>query len=539
MDLLNRDAGLARAWFILAMIAADHDRFDRAAELLRRAAALDPADARTLAHLGRALIALNQQAEAIDAAEGAAALTPGDPLTLDTIGVVFSRAGLHARAVPFFEAAAKARPDNAAFLYNLAASRQFSGDFAGAEAAYAACLALEPGHYRAWSSRVALSRQTPGANHAAKLEALFAQPSADADRALHIGHALAKTFEDLGQPEAALGWLVRAKAAKRDAAAHDPARDEALFAAAARTAPATARRRSSSDLPVFVVGLPRTGTTLVDRIISSHPQAASAGELTNFALIAKRAAHTPSNLVLDPETLDAAGRLDLASVGEAYVESLAALRGDARRLVDKMPLNVFYAGLIHRALPDARIVCLRRDPMDACLANYRQLFATAFSYYAYGYDLEHVGRYYLGFDRLVAHWRATLPADRFTEVAYEDIVADQEGETRRLLDFCGLDFDPACLAFHENAAPVATASSVQVRQPLYASSIGRWRRYGAGLDPLRRVLEAGGLTLDPLRSMELERHGEGCREDAHHPHPGGSGRPGRSGSCGSHRQGGA
>lgn len=499
LQILQADPAAAGAWFLLGVLAAEHGRFDRAAELLARAADLDPADARAPAQLARALIALNRQADAIAAAERAAALEPADPLTLDILGVVFSRAGLHARAVPFFAAAVAARPGNAAFHYNLAASRQFAGDFEGAEAAYAATLALDPGHWRAWSSRVSLARQTRERNFIAELEALFDPADPDPDRALHVGHALAKTYEDLGEPQTALAWLTRAKAGKRTKVAHDPARDEALFAAAARTAPGPpgpAGGGCPSDLPVFVVGLPRTGTTLVDRILSSHPEAASAGELTNFALIVKRAAATPSNLVLDPETLAAAERIDLAAVGEAYVASLAPLRGQARRLVDKMPLNVFYAGLIHRALPQARIICLRRDPMDACLANYRQLFATAFSYYAYGYDLEHTARYYLGFDRLVAHWRATLPADRFTEVAYEAIVADQEGETRRLLDFCGLGFDPRCLAFHENAAPVATASAVQVRQPLYASSVGRWRRYGESLEPLRRTLVAGGLGID-------------------------------------------
>jgi hypothetical protein len=142
---------------------------------------------------------------------------------------------------------------------------------------------------------------------------------------------------------------------------------------------------------------------------------------------------------------------------------------------------------------NARIICLRRDPMDVCLSNFRQLFATGFSYYNYAYDLEDVARYYVGFDRLVAHWRAVLPPERFTEVGYEDMVADQEGQTRRLLAFCGLEWNPRCLDFHENAAPVATASSVQVRQPLYATSVGRWRRYGAGLTPMRQILEAAGL----------------------------------------------
>jgi tetratricopeptide (TPR) repeat protein len=497
LEVLAADPQAAGAWFLLGVLAADHGNFGRAAELFERAAALHPSDPRLHAHLGRTLIPLNRQAEAVAAAEAAAALEPVDALTLDTIGVVLSHAGLHARALPFFEQATERSPRNPDFLFNLAAARQFLGDFAGAESAYARLLAEQPDHPRAWSSRVTLARQTPERNFRAELERLVSQPSDDPDRGLHLAHALAKTCEDLGEHQEALAWLVRAKSVKRAAVGYDARADAELFEAAARTfGPGDAAHGEPSEAPIFVVGLPRTGTTLVDRILSSHPQVASAGELTNFGLIVKRATGTSSNLVLDPDTLEAASELDLAAVGRAYVDSVAPLRGGSPRFVDKMPLNVLYAGLIHRALPNARIVCLRRDPMDACLANFRQLFATGFAYYDYAYDLEDLGRYYLAFDRLVGHWRAALPADRFTEVAYEDIVADQEGQTRRLLDFCGLAWDPRCLDFHENAAPVATASSVQARQPLYATSIGRWRHYGAGLDPLRRVLEAGGLAID-------------------------------------------
>lgn len=491
---LGADASDAWAWFLLGVIAADHDNPVKAAELFARAADLGPGTARHHAHLARTMIALNRQPEALAAADRAVGLSPSDALTLDTLGVVFTRAGQHDRALPFFERATAIDGENASFLYNLAASRQFAGEFDGAETAYARALDLEPGLYRAWSSRVQLARQTRERNFAAELEALFAQPSPDPDRALHLGHALAKTYEDLGEPAKALDWFLKAKAAKRRAVAYDGAQDADLFAAAAATVPAPiALSPTGSDEPIFIVGLPRSGTTLIDRILSSHPDVTSAGELSNFALLLKRATGTPSNLVMDVETLAAAEQVDLAALGRAYVESTRPLTGQTPRFIDKMPLNVIYAGLIHRALPNARIICLRRDPMDVCLSNFRQLFATGFSYYNYAYDLEDVARYYVGFDRLVAHWRAVLPAERFTEIAYEDMVADQEAQTRRLLAFCGLDWDPRCLDFHENAAPVATASSVQVRQPLYATSVGRWRRYGEGLAPLRQILEAAGL----------------------------------------------
>jgi hypothetical protein len=196
--------------------------------------------------------------------------------------------------------------------------------------------------------------------------------------------------------------------------------------------------------------------------------------------------------VLDVETLTAAVDSDAAAVGAAYVESTRPRTGHTERFIDKMPLNFFYAPLILRALPNAKIICLRRNALDTCLSNFRQLFATTFSYYNYAYDLLDTGRYYASFHRLAATWREALPRN-YLEVHYEDVVEHTEREARRLLEFCELSWDPRCLAFEANAAPVATASSVQVRQPIYRSALERWRQYERELAPLRQLLAAEGV----------------------------------------------
>lgn len=494
ISALQADPQAAEPLFVMALIAATHDNHRKACEVFERAI---QAEARPeyYAQWARSLLALHALRPAVEAAYAGLALQPEDALTLDTLGVVLVRAGAHAESVPAFRAAVARAPHNAQFQYNLGAALQFIGELVDAAAAFRAALAADPQHYRAWSALAQVSKQALTANEEQQLVQRLDGAALDPDAELHLCHALAKQREDQGAYSDSFALLMRGKARKRATLNYRSGHDAELFAAAMATSELASKCEGHpSAEPIFIVGMPRTGTTLVERVLSSHSEVFAAGELSHFALALKRAAGTASPHVLDAETLRAAAQVDLRSVGKAYIDSTRPRTGHSARFIDKMPLNVLYAGVICAALPRARILCLRRHPLDTCLSNYRQLFATGYSYYQYAYDLLDCGRYWLEFDQLVRHWRQHL-GERFIEVHYEQVVDDLDGQARRILDFVGLDWQSACLDFHRNQAPVATASSAQVREPLYRRAVGRWQRYQTELQPLIRWLEAQGVAL--------------------------------------------
>lgn len=480
-------------YFMLGKIAAEHDNLIKADQLFAKSVTYNPGDVYAVAHHAKTLSALAQHNSAKAQADRAVEIGVEDAYLADTLGVVYSRAGYHKLAMPLFAHAVDRHPDHANLQYNLASSAQFTGDFDTARDGYRKTIALEHDNYRAWTSLVSLDTQTNEQNMLDDLISLFDGAGDNAEAKLQLGHAIAKTLEDLGRHEDSLKWLIKGKTVKRDELRYNRDTGAKLFASARKTYPEDNKLSHSARIehPIFIVGLPRTGTTLVDRIISSHSKVVSAGELSIFSELTKITSKSPSNLAMDSETFDIAANFSsdtLSEIGQSYLEAAKDRAQNSSFMVDKMPLNCFYSGLIHRALPNARIIALRRGAMDSCLSNFRQLFATQYSYYNYTLDLEDTAWFYRQFDSLMTHWRTVLPSDRFMEVCYEDIIFDQENQTRRLLDFCGLDWEDACMRFHENAAPVATASSVQVRQPLYSGSIGRWKKYGDKLNGLKTAL---------------------------------------------------
>ncbi|GBQ80787.1 sulfotransferase [Gluconacetobacter johannae DSM 13595] len=454
------------------------------------------------AQFARCLLLLRRDGEAAVALrEAEACLAAGekaDALTRDTLGCAYARLTEHEASIPHFEAAVRAAPDDMQFRYNHAVALSFVGRVAESEQAFEALLARAPGHARAHHTLAGLRRQTAERNHVPRLRA--AQAAArEPEARLLLGYALSKELEDLGETDESFRWLWDANAAHRRTLPYSFARDAEVFDAMEANWPVCAAAPVTDppqDAPIFVIGMPRTGTTLVDRILSSHPDVVGAGELQAFPIAVKQASRTRSRTVLDPETIMQAAGKDQGVIGRAYMQrALAHVPQDGRRFSDKFPGNFLYAGMIARALPQARIVCLRRHPMDTVLSNFKNLFATTSRYYDYSYSIEDIAEYYVRFDRLMRFWQRAVPG-RVLEVQYEDIVADQEGVTRRLLAHCGLDWADACLAFHTNASPVSTPSAAQVRRPIYRDALARWRRHAAALEPARRILERHGIAID-------------------------------------------
>lgn len=491
---LMRDApGHAGVAFVAGVAALELMQVPLALQCLERATTFSPERADYLAQFARALAQARQSRHAHEIADRAMALAPDDTMTLDTLGVVYSQLNAYRQARDAFAGVVAQSPQVASYRFNLATALIFHGEIDAAERELEACIGLDPGFWKAHLSLAQLRRQTPESNHLDRLRGLAGIHRGQRDARLYLNLALAKELEDLGQYPQAFRALEAGKAAGREGRGDSAVRDEALFASIERTWSPDARRSGCKDrAPIFVMGMPRSGTTLVDRILSCHPQVRSAGELQNFSVLLKQSSGSTTPLLLDADVFARAATIDWNRLGQAYVHSARALVGDSPRFVDKLPHNFLYAGHIANALPEARLVCLHRDPMDTCLGNFRQLFALSSPYYDYSFDILDTGRYYLLFDRLMRFWRERL-GERLLEVRYEDLVDRQREVTAAILEHCGLPWHDDCMDFASNDAPVGTASAVQVRRPMNRDALGRWRKYERELEPLRALLESAGI----------------------------------------------
>lgn len=497
-QMLSFHPDLAEARYAAGVAALEMRQIGPALAHLERAARLEPERPGFGVQFARALQAARLDDQARAEADRVRPLVDTDPALLDVLGGIYGELGASEAALGAYGRAVELVPDHPGYRYNLATASIALGQSSQAGREIEACLAAEPHFWRAHLTLANLRRQTASDNHVQRLERLLSRHRDEPMARMCLNLALAKEYEDLERYPESFAHLTEGKATARQGISYDREQDRTVFAALERAfaTPSTPRTEGDpSREPIFVFGMPRSGTTLVERILASHPDVSMAGELLNFGMALRLGWGSRPPIWHDPDIAQHVSELDWHDIGKSYLQSTRPRTGHTARFVDKFPFNFLHAGFIANALPQARMICLRRHPMDTCLGNFRQLFAEKLPYYHYSFDLLDIGHYYTQFDRLMALWRRVIPR-RILEVDYEALVADQEGTTRRILAFCDLPWNDACLHFEKNQAPVVTASALQVRQPIYRSAIGHWEHYAPQLADLRRLLTDAGIAVD-------------------------------------------
>ncbi|WP_207005578.1 tetratricopeptide repeat-containing sulfotransferase family protein [Trinickia mobilis] len=476
---------LVDAYLNLAEVELSRHRHDAALRALDMLGAFAPRHPAALVARAKVFNQIERLDEALGFARQAVTLAPHSADAHNTLATVLQALGQTDEALDHFEQAAQLPGVLAEeALVGRATLLMEAGRNDEALAAFERALEVFPGSLPALAGRADARTFTAGDADIAALEACLAEGERRSLKDRISAHfALGKAYLDIKDPARAFDHFDAGNCMKRASFTYDSvaAGQWMKRIAEAFTPELFARLRGKgepSELPVFIVGMPRSGTTLIEQIASSHPQVTGAGELSALRLAVEGSG-------LFPDRVPGMTGEDAARLGRDYLSRIAPLARGRARIVDKMPANFLYAGLIPLILPGARIIHSRRDPVDTCLSCYTKLFSGE---QQFTYNQTELGEFYRYYERLMAHWRAVLPAQRFIEVDYEAVVDDLEGEARRLIDFLGLSWDDACVRFHENDRVVRTASVNQVRQPIYKTSKGRWRAYADRLSPLLAAL---------------------------------------------------
>ncbi len=477
---------------LLAEIGSRLSVLDDAEFLLENAVALAPDNIQLRLDYIEVLRKRQKFDKAFAEAERLYSSDPENPLYQSHLAIESMQVGDYKRAFELFDAVLARVPNDPATLTSRGHALKTYGRQVEAIESYQAALASRPDHAEAYYALANLKTHQFAATDIEKMREQLAQPGQPLRHSIYLHFALGKALEDQGRYEEAFHHYSEGNRLKRFQTRYRPEQMEEEFAAQRETCTAElfeARQgtgHAASD-PIFIVGLPRAGSTLLEQILASHSQVEGTMELPNILALAHRLRSTGpiSSKSEYPAVLSELSADELAQFGKAYIDETRVHRKEGRPLfIDKMPNNFRHIGLIHLILPNAKIIDARREPLACCFSGFKQLFAEG---QEFTYGLEEVGRYYRAYVELMAHWDKVLPG-RVLRVQYEDVIDDLEGQVRRLLDYCGLDFETACLDFHKTQRSVRTASSEQVRQPLYQSGVDQWRHFDPWLDPLKAAL---------------------------------------------------
>lgn len=484
---LQRRPADADAMRMLAETFARRDQPAEAEALFRRCLELDPNFEAARFGLAEALFRQQKGAEALAEVERLIALNPGHPAYRNLMAACLGLAGEHARAIETYEGLLAEFTGQPKIWLNYGHALRTTRRGEAAADAYRRGIALAPGMGEAYWGLANLKVASFSGAEIAAMDAQLQRPTLGAEDRVHLHYALGKALEDQASYEASFSHYAQGAGLKRSALRYDAEETtrfvqdskrlftEAFFAAREGSG-------SPAEDPIFVVGLPRSGSTLIEQILASHSEVEGATEMSELGHLAMALASTGRSYL---EVLGSLGAANLGRLGESYLEATRIYRKQGRRLfIDKMPNNFVHVGLIQLILPRARIIDVRRHPMGVGFSAFKQLFAQG---QAFSYDLGDLGRYYRDYAALMAHYDAALPG-RVCRVIYEDLVEDTEGQVRRLLDHCGLPFEDGCLRFYENARAVRTVSSEQVRRPIFRDGLDHWRHFEPWLGPLAEAL---------------------------------------------------
>jgi len=486
VEVLNGSPNHARALHLLASIFENRGDRDLAIATLTRAAQANPGEFKIQAHLSALFRDAGRLDQSLEHARHAAALKPNDVQALSDLATIHQLRGENAIARACCDRALALQPEFAPPHNTLGLIALQNGDLDQAKQHFENFVGAEPnashGYVNLLESYTVRSGDDP---HMGEIKRKLERELPSGDEML-LRFALAKAYRDLGLDEAFLAQALAGAALKRSTIPYDEATTLKQFDDIQATFSAEFMRRMSgngyrSQRPIFVVSMPRAGSTLVEQILASHPMVFGAGELADYSESVAAVWREGNMRLRFPQFVAEAAPAMFARIGASYVQKISPRAPDASFIVDKMPDNYLMVGLISLTLPDAKIIHVKRDPLDTCVSCFSKHFEARQDY---TYDLAELGRYYRAYTRLMDHWRATTPPGAILEVQYEALVQDLEGEARRLLGYCRLPWDDAVLRFHETKRPIKTLSLAQARQPIYRNSVGRWRKYERLLHPL-------------------------------------------------------
>lgn len=490
--VLAKQPDLVQGHFLVGLLALESKDRKTALSAFGSVTKLKPDHVAAWAQLARLFMTDGQVTRADAALSEALKHKTEDPMVNDLVATVYALMGDHVEATKFHRAAMDQHPDHLPFVVNYANSLVYHGRTSEASGLLEKALSQEPYNPQAhWI--LSSSKKAVNENHIERMQRALSKNQKN-DRGLaFLNYAIGKEHEDLQNWPEAFEGFEKGAAARRKTVDFDEASELEFFDALEDSVTVEwiddGQVGFDTAAPIFVLGQPRTGTTLVERIITSHSQVHSAGELQQFGFAVRRLSKFREPKRFSAKLLEHALKIEALALGEMYMKSGQKLHGDKPRFVDKLPTNYVYLPLIMKALPNAKIVHLVRNPMDASFASFKQLFADA---YLHSYDQEEMARHHLRYRNLMDIWRQRFPG-RFFDISYEATARDLEPNARELVDFLNLPWEDACLRFHEQKNAVATASAAQVREPAHTRSIGRWRRYETQLQPMRKVFDANGL----------------------------------------------